>query len=188
MGVGDVDHGFLRRGSQLAVFRKEVRPVQLSERIFHYPALGQEHETVQLVALHKLHSPTPELLVHRFPRRKVCRQLTPLTTAPDRLPHVGHLSQPVFPRTPFRMPPPKATVPAGPIAPLSSHWDAGFDVIPEPLPLLYIPLKTAVEVWSEWPTVSIQKGLQTLMISPFWSDAEPYKDPLNHHLAAPQSS
>jgi hypothetical protein len=36
-------------------------------------------------------------------------------------------------------------------------------------------LKTAVEFRTGWPTVSNQKGLQTLEESPFWSDAEQYK-------------
>ena len=38
---------------------------------------------------------------------------------------------------------------------------------------------------SEWPTGSKQKHLQTLMISPFWSDAEQCKVPLKQAVAAP---
>jgi hypothetical protein len=36
-------------------------------------------------------------------------------------------------------------------------------------------LKASVEFRTGWPTVSNQKGLQTLKESPFWSDAEQYK-------------
>ena len=38
---------------------------------------------------------------------------------------------------------------------------------------------------SEWPTGSKQKRLQTLRISPFWSDAEQCKVPLKQPVAAP---
>jgi hypothetical protein len=46
-------------------------------------------------------------------------------------------------------------------------------------------LKTALEMRSEWPTASKQKRLQTLTISPFWSDAEQFKVPSKQPLAAP---
>jgi hypothetical protein len=46
-------------------------------------------------------------------------------------------------------------------------------------------LKTALEMRSEWSTASNQKRLQTLTISPFWSDAEQFKVPSKQPLAAP---
>src|ERR1035437_7932412 len=49
-----------------------------------------------------------------------------------------------------------------------------------------INLKTAVDTRLERPTVSNQKGLQTLRISPFWSDAEQRKMPSSQPLAALQ--
>jgi hypothetical protein len=48
-----------------------------------------------------------------------------------------------------------------------------------------INLKTALEMRSEWPTASNRKRLQTLTISPFWSDAEQFKVPSKQPLAAP---
>jgi hypothetical protein len=52
-----------------------------------------------------------------------------------------------------------------------------------------LTLKTAVAFRSEWPTVSNQKGLQTLKESPFWFDAEQCKvlpgDPLGAFLRSP---
>jgi hypothetical protein len=47
-------------------------------------------------------------------------------------------------------------------------------------------LKTAVDTRLERPTVSNHKGLQTLRISPFWSDAEQRKMPSSQPLAALQ--
>jgi hypothetical protein len=54
--------------------------------------------------------------------------------------------------------------------------------------LASIDPKTAVEVWSEWPTVSKQSELQRWKISPFWCSAEQIEISRGNPLAIPKTS